>query len=262
MRRILGIVCLISACAQAQTGIAVPRAGCYRDRGGAFRPLGGTAGSFLPGDAAATGVVSAACSESVSVVKTERTLELLDAGLRITGSWQAPAGQVLIGLPRRGTGALVYLNETNQLVRLQPGGPPRALPDAWRQSGLFEDTPLAIGSPDATHMDAVVQTSSGGFLARVSLLTGAVSTWVALPDLNGPAVLMRDRSVIYAAGSNLVIFEHGTEPRSLALPAKPISIELAGDAWVAVQLDDGSPLLAVRVERGREAVFRIPEAER
>jgi len=261
MRRILGIVCLLNACVQAQTGIAVPRVGCYRDRGGAFRPLAGTAGSFLPGAAARTGVVSAACWEAVAVVKTEQTLEILDAGLRTVGSWPAPAGQVLIGLSRSGPGALAYINETGQLLRLQPGSPARALADAWTQSGLFEDAPLAIGSPDRAHMDAVVRTAAGAFLARVSLLNGAVSTWLPLADLDGPAALTPGGAAVYAAGSNLVIFEPGADPRSLPLPARLASIELSGEGWVAVQLSDGSPLLAVRIERGREGVFRIPEAK-
>ena len=74
MRRLLLIFCIAGATAVytcAQSGIEVPGIGMIVDSSRDLRPVQGVAGSFLLGSVSMSGVVSAACSEQLCLIKTD-----------------------------------------------------------------------------------------------------------------------------------------------------------------------------------------------
>ena len=97
-----------AASAYAQSGIGVPRAGCVLDGGGRLGQVAGIAGAFVPGKAIEAGVISATCSERLSLVKTEHELQVRDVELRVTAHRAAPAGAALFALLPDGSGGFVY----------------------------------------------------------------------------------------------------------------------------------------------------------
>src|SRR6202030_4707980 len=89
MTRLLLFFC--SACAWAQSGIEVPAIGVIVDSSGALRQVQGVAGSYLLGPAGMPGVLSAACSEQLCLIKTDSKI------ISTTGEADAPPGPAIFG---------------------------------------------------------------------------------------------------------------------------------------------------------------------
>ena len=122
----------LATAAAAQSGIGVPRTGCALDRGGSLRPLYGTLGSFVPGAAAATRVVSAACSERLTLVKTADALELRDGSLRLLVRRPAPEGPARFAFAPNGASAFVYYPKTHALICVNANGSACVAPPSHR----------------------------------------------------------------------------------------------------------------------------------
>jgi hypothetical protein len=253
MTRHLALICL-SLAAAARGQIGAPQAGCVLDREGALRPLYGIAGIFVPGEAVAQDVVSAACSDKLALVKTGYELELRDAQLRLIARWPAPGGPARFAFPQNGMGALVYYPQTGDLVRIAGSRPPRPLAFA------LPDEVLAIASPDSTHVMAVV--SGGGMrLIRVSLSDGAIDRETGIAGGSGPALLRRDGTLVYGDAAEVVMVRPGGSERRWALPAPASEIYEMGEDLAGIVLARGAPAVLTLAE-GREQVLCLPEAAR
>lgn len=251
-RHLVSICLLLAATGRAQ--ISAPEAGCVVDREGALRPLYGMAGIFVPGEAVTPGVISAACSDRLALVKTEYELELRDAQLHLIARWPAPGGPARFAFPTTGMGALVYYPQTGDLVRINGNRPPRPLAFA------LPDEVLAIASPDSTHVMAVV--SGGGIrLVRVSLSNGAIDQETEIAGGSGPAWLHRDGTLVYGDGAEVVMVRPGGSPRRWTLPAPASAICQVDEHLAGIVLDKGAPAV-LTLEEGRERLLRLPEAAR
>jgi hypothetical protein len=259
MTRRLSILCLCAAAAaHAQSGIGVPRSGCVLDGAGRLGPVFGIAGAFLPGKQVQSGVISAACSERLSLVKTERNLEVRDANLQVSALRPAPAGPALFAFLPNGSGAFVYYPSAHALVRLDGMQPPHQV---TIYDGLDGDV-LAIAAPDAQHLSAVLRSVRGLSVVRISLLTGKPDQEAGFDGAADRALLFADGTLVSVAGTEIRIRRADRTERRLTLPAPAAVIYPMSDRLAGIVPTRGPALAAVRLEHGREQVVCVPEASR
>jgi hypothetical protein len=269
-RRLVAFVLFHSA-ALAETAIQAPSAGCLLGADGALRPVHGIAGAFLAGAPAVSGVISAACSNSLALVKTADALEVRDGSLELLARWDAPGGTALFALPPTGQTGFVYYETNGELLQVDAQSLPRAVLDSQSLGGQV----LAIASPDLLHLIAVVADSSGSRLVRISATNGAIESETPLDNVTGPEALLGDGTVVFADGADLVIrpphaliarvalpgIRLPVVERHIALPAPAVSIGQMGPSWLALRLNDSGAPLAVRIEGGTERTCRVPAME-
>lgn len=280
MTRRLAAFALYLTAALAQPAVEAPRAGCLRGADGALRPVHGIAGALLAGAPAASAVISAACSNSLALVKTEDALEVRDGGLALLARWDAPPGAALFALPRTGQTGFAYFQATGKLVQVDAQSPPRPVLDSQSLGGNV----LAIASPDLFHLIAVVADTPGPRLVRISVTDGTIESQTPLEDVAAPLALLSDGTVIFADGAGLVIRPPGAAvqrlalpairrpgppfgrrpvvtERRMALPAPVVAIDQMGGVWLSVRLADGGAPLALRLDSGRERTCRVAVME-
>ena len=277
MTRRLAVYALYLTAALAQPAVEAPRAGCLRGVDGALRPVHGIAGALLAGAPASWSVISAACSDSLALVKTNDSLEVRDSGLALLARWDAPAGAALFALPRGGQAGFVYYPATGNLVQVGVESPPRTILDSQSLGGRV----LAIASPDLLRLIAVVADTPGPRLVRISAADGMIESQTPLEDVAAPLALLNDGTILFADGAGLVIRPPGAAvgrlalprirplpprqsivtERRMALPSAAVSIDQMGATWLAVRLADGGAPLALRLEGARQRTCRIPTME-
>ena len=277
MPRRLAAFALYLTAALAQPAVEAPHAGCLLGADGALRPVHGIAGALLAGAPAAWSVISAACSDSLALVKTNDSLEVRDSGLQLLARWDAPAGSALFALPRGSQAGFVYYPSTGKLFQVDVQSPPRTVLDSQSLGGNV----LAIASPDLLHLIAVVADTPGPRLVRVSTADGTIESQTPLEDMAAPLALLNDGTVLFADGAGLVIRPPGAAvarmalpkirpmpprqfivtERRMPLPAAPVSISQMSGVWLAVRLADGGAPLALRLEGARQRTCRIPATE-
>ncbi len=232
----------------AQSGdVALPRVGTILAGDGSLRPVYGVAGSFAVGQASATGVLGAACSQGLCVAMTESGL-LVRGGEGEPGGagWEPAAGHgpaphgargsAVIGLD--GGSAWVYFSDTGAFAHWQDGV---LMPLDWRVDGEV----LSI-APDAR---IAVRRDGGVWIVRPE---GGVLD--ALPEAAG-AVLLLDDATVFAAGGEIVIQRADRSQRRFALGGIE-RITPMSDGWV--QVTAGGSVYALRIVAGREALYVIP----
>jgi hypothetical protein len=253
MTRIPAVFCLcVAAAAQAQIG--VPRAGCILDRTGSLGPVYGVPAILMPGTAVASGVISAACSGQLALVKTGSALEVRDSQLRLLARWPAPPGPARLAIGANGAAA-AYFVETRELVAIEGALAPRSLRNA------LPGAVLAIAIAGTQYLDAVVSIGGAAQLVRISLASGAIERAAALAEIaGGPVMLLPDGTLVYGDGANIAILRPGGAERRFALPAPAVSIYAMGNQLAGIAFAAGTGPVALRLEPGRERVFRVPEA--
>jgi hypothetical protein len=256
MTRIPAVFCLCAAVA-AQAQIGVPRAGCVLDRTGSLRPLYGLPAILMPGTGVESGAISAACSDRLALVKTGSALEVRDTELRLVARWPAPPGAARLAVSADGSVA-AYFEQTRELVAIEgAGSPPRPLGHA------LHGEVLAIASTGGQELDAVVLAGGSAQLVRISLANGQIERYTELPHVTGgPVMLLTDGTLVYGDGAKLAIRKPRGEEQRFALAAPAVSIYAMGDQLAGVALAGGMGTLALRLEPGRERLFRVPEAAR
>ncbi|MGE5487607.1 MAG: hypothetical protein ACM3ZB_07285 [bacterium] len=119
------LVCLLLAAAPLLGQIEPARIGCYIDSRRALRAIYGTAGNFVVSEPLRLGVLAAACTDTLTIVKTEAEIE-------VNGTvYAAPAGPARV--------------DPDGLVCYEAGGcerfgPPQASapdPESYRVEGAF-----------------------------------------------------------------------------------------------------------------------------
>jgi hypothetical protein len=257
MIRSLAALCICLGAAWAQSGIGTPRAGCLVGPDGSLRPVDGIAGAFLAGDPAAHGVVSAVCSADRALLKTEDAVEIRDGSLRLLARWSAPAGPALFAFGGDSHTAFVYYPGAREMLWLMGRIPPRPVPGVQSLEGDV----LAIAAPTLRRLLVVVRDQSGLWLVSMSPSDGLIQSRVPLDGVTAPLALRRDGTLVYADGAELVVRPANGAERRMTLPAPALAIGLMGDEWLAVQLPGRRSPAAVRIEPGREGVFRVPHRE-
>ena len=235
----IALLLSVAGCAFAQSGLDTPRLGTMLDRGGALRPVQGVAASVTLGDAVFRDAVSFACGRERCLVKTANAVVDGDR------SAEAPPGNAVFG------DSLVYFEETKQLSRWQDGAlDPIAV--------TIEEEVLSLRKAGQGEVDFAVRRESGVAILRVRIGDGQSELLDVLPEASGPVTLLRD-GVLFATVEELVLRRSdGAERRFPVVGAERMFA--LGENLVQIVTPNG--VLALRVERGRELLFQLPETAR
>jgi len=227
---------IIAASAFAQSGLDTPRLGMMLDRGGALRPVRGVAASVTLGQAVIRDAVSFACGRERCLVKTANSVVDGDR------SAEAPPGNAVFG------DSLVYFAETKQLAR-------------WREGKLepvevtIEGDVLSLRAANDGAIDFAVRRDAGVAILRVRIGDGQTELLDVFPEASGPVMLLRD-GVMLATREELILRRgDGTEQQFQVAGAERMFA--LGENLVQIVTSEGG--FAVRVERGRELLFQMPE---
>jgi hypothetical protein len=245
----------LCAAVAAQAQIGAPRAGCVHGGDGSLRALYGAADVFVPGAAVQSGVVSAACSDRLTLVKTAHALEVRDAELRLMASWSAPRGEARFAFLTGGAAAIVYFAQSGELLQVEADHPPQHIPH-WDALG---DHVLAIASPAAGELAAVSRITGGVRLIRIAMGTGAVLDQADLAGIAGPVVLAADGTLVYAEKTDAVILRPDGRELRFPLPARPVAMYQMDENIAGIDLGSGHAPVALKLRQGR--ALRVPEAE-
>jgi len=234
----IAMLMLIATCAFAQTRLDTPQLGMMLDRGGALRPVKGVAASVMLGDAVLRDAVSFACGRERCLVKTAHAVVDGDR------SAEAPRGNAVFG------DSLVYFVETKQLAR-------------WRDGKLdpiavtVEEEVVSLREAGEGAVDFAVRREEGITILRVRIGDGQTELLDVLPEAIGPVMLLRD-GVVLATRDELVLRRgDGTENRFPVAGAERMFA--LGENLVQIVASDR--VFALRVERGREFLFQLPETK-
>lgn len=230
----LAILLAAALAAFGQSGLNRPFLGQMLDRRQHLRPVYGAGGSFRVGPPVADRVISAACSLTLCLAKTESAVVSMNS---IT---PAPPGDAKIALDS--SGATLYFSETGQFAR-------------WQNGAL---TPLSL----AVNGQVLSMASRPSGLTMALAHSGVV--WItaadgtildSLPAGAGPVILLPNATV-YALSDSLVLRKNdGSE---LQFPAPGITALYAlGDGYVEAI---APPVIyALRTFAGHEQILQLPQ---
>lgn len=139
--------------AAAQTAVSVPAIGMVRDGDGSVRPVLGTAGNFLTGDAVATGVVSAAFAGVSGFIKTDSELLVVDEQMHVIAHYDAPPGRATFRFSVTGRPAVVYYADTGTSLDLGETPDDNAMSVTAADHTLFVRAPGGTERRIAIHFD-------------------------------------------------------------------------------------------------------------
>ncbi|HLJ15929.1 MAG TPA: hypothetical protein VKV15_15635 [Bryobacteraceae bacterium] len=255
----------LAASAFAQPALTAPQVGRIRDNNNTVRPVLGLAGSFIVGDAAESGVVSAAFSSNLGILKTDTALIAVDPQNQVLSTQDAPAGSALISfLALESTGAqpqaLVYFPQSGALLRWS-GSRFDSVPfDATQFAG--DVLSLAVTAVDAATF--LVQRDDGLWLVREDLSIGGINSTEPLPGISAPAFLLSDGSLLYLDSGSLILRRADRTESRHRLPIAAASFEQMADEWIHIrEQNGGNPNqgreFAVRLTKGRERIYELPQ---
>jgi hypothetical protein len=239
--RTIAILLLTALTAAAQIG--VPRLGCFADDQGHMRSVLGVTGNFLIGDPEADNVLSVACSDRLTLIKRDDSLEIRKGDSVTTAP--APAGPAIFGLSTDGSTTLVYYPATSEWFRTN-GSDPQAIP------GPPDGEVLAVGQPE----------SPAAIVGRDGALWIAGAESRPLPDdAAAPVLLLPHGAALYTRGQELVLSRADGSEESIAMDEPPIALEWMGRGWVRVRAASGAHV-ALAVGRGGPGIrpYKLPEA--
>ena len=242
---------LVALAGWAQWQATAPRAGCIRDGDGRLRPLWGIAGNFVPGEAIAEGVISAACRDGRAVVKLGRELLLVDERGVVSGRWQAPPGPALFAYDAAGRPALVYFPEERLLCRL--------LREGLQPLRSFDEEVAAIAWLDPNRALRAVRRDGAIELVEFVPEDPASDVLVERLPWDGPVLALDDGNLLVADRSRLLLGQADGSFRSYSMPDVVTALRPLGDGWIEAELAGGSVRFAVRSTRGELAMFVLPE---
>jgi len=198
-----------------------------------LHPLYGAGGSFRAGPPVASQVLSAACSLTLCLAKTESAIVSANSTI------PAPPGDAKIALDS--LGATLYFPQTGQFARWQKGLSPLSL--------AVNGSVLSIAMRTSGLTLAVLRSG-------VVLITATDGTILdSLPAANGPVLLLPD-TTIYVASDSLVLRKNdGSE---LRFPAPGVTDLFAlGDGYV--EAITATTIYALQTFPGHEQLLQLPE---
>jgi len=223
------LLCLVVCVASGQI-IEPPKLGCLRDRNQQLRTAAGVAGSFLIGAPERGGILSAGCSGRVRLVKTATAVFLLDQANRILEGRAAPPGPARFTFSPDGSPDLVYFPETGEAWR-------------WKNGEMLQIDAPPMRAPDGSRIrlepqDVVIE-RDGEPEVRLPLPA-------PLADARGSEALIpsRDRAPL---------------GRGAVVNTSVLEMEWMSEEWIHLRTREGEPMLALRIARGRERIFVLPE---
>ena len=192
------------------------------DSSGSLRSVQGVAGNFLVGSPIVSGVLSAACSEQLCLVKADSKI------LSATGQAEAPPGPAIFGLDR--DTAIIFFPQSQTFAR-------------WRGNIL---EPL-----DWTVDDDVLSIRVGND-KNAKIEIALRRDWAGVTD--GPVLLLPD-GVLFATADELVLRHRDASEMRFELTGAE-SITVMGPNYAAIRA--GATTFALRLDQGHEQLFLLP----
>jgi hypothetical protein len=256
MRTILATFSIMAGVASAQT-LTSPQAGFMQDAANSFRPVYGIAGNFLPGEAVAGGVVSAAYSGSFGLFKTSAAVVVTDRAGSIVATNSEPDGPALFAFTRAGEPALVFMPAANTLLAWDGGA---FDPVPFDPTTLAGSAVLSIAAPHPGHTSMIVQREDGLWDVRVQLATGEIDAQTAIPGVAAPVLMLANRELVYSDVNGIVLrSSDGTERHiSAQLPAN-FTLQQMGEGWIQLRDLGSRQQFAIRITPNREQYYQLPE---
>ncbi|MCE5307940.1 MAG: hypothetical protein LLG20_09865 [Acidobacteriales bacterium] len=244
----------------AQAPLDRPRIGYLADRGGALRPLYGTAANFILGEPLSDGVVSCASSNTSALVKTRDEVILIVANGEAINRWAAPGESALFAFYAGGAPALVYIPESLQLARMVEDRLETVPVDPERLGGEV----AAIAARDRFHALVAVARGDQIWLAGISTENGEVTGERLLAGVTGRVHLLEDESVLFQENADLVWRANDGNEKRFPLAGEIRSFAPLGAGWVAISVQhdraSGPTRYGLRLDAGREGIYQLPEA--
>jgi len=260
MSALLAALSFLAVSAWAQPAITPPQVGFMQDTAGSLRPVHGLAGNFLVGEPIAAGVLSAAFSGSFGLAKTDSTVIVTDWQGKAIATSDASAGPALFAFASDGRPALAYWFRSKTLLRWSGATLTHVRLDG---AAIAADDVLSIAEPDPDHTAMLVKRKDGVWDVRILLATGAVDSQTALPAVTAPACMLVNGNVVSSDDVGLVV--HKTDGSVVHLAARlPVSFSLQqmGDGWLQLWDLGSGAQFAVRLTKGREGFYALPEVNR
>ena len=236
----------------SEARLSVPRATCLVSPTGQLRPLFGVPGGYVLGEPARAGVLSVACGDGFTLVKTAQALEWFDADGQPARRWPAPGGPALFGLAADAARAVVYLPGSGHWF-LADKGDLRLLRAALREHE--EVLSVALVGRDSI---AVVSRRSGRLWFSRGGLDGFLEEERELAEAVAPILVLPDGAIAWGAGEGIVLQQQAGARRYVPLPAPPAELG-AAEHGIYVQLAGGQGRLLVRLSEDRTDLYRLPE---
>jgi hypothetical protein len=218
----------------AQSGITQPQMGVIIDGLERARPVFGVSASVTLGNSVASAAVSAACSDSLCVLKTWDAI--VAGGFRT----KAPPGPALIAID--GQTALVYFPRIEKLAR-------------W-QGDTLEPLALKVSG-------AVVGLRSNAGAAQFAVRRNG-ATWIvdgedqaidSLPSASGP-IMLTAWGAMYTDGDDVVLRRSDRSELRFSVPGARSFVAMATNY---VQIRAARSSHALRIDFGQERIFQLPE---
>jgi hypothetical protein len=256
MKALLATLWLLAAVASAQTGLTPPRAGFMQDAANSFRPVYGISGNFLPGDAVAGGVISAAYSGSYGLFKTSTAIVVTDRTGAIVASTSETDGPALFAFTRTGEPALAYLAAANTLLAWDGAA---FNPVSFDPTTLAASAVLSISAPHPGHAAMIIQRSDGLWEVRVELATGDIDAQTALSGVVPPVLMLATGDLVYSDVNGIVVRRSaGTEVHITAQLQGSFALQQMGEGWIQLRDLGSLQQFAIRITQDREQYYQLP----
>ena len=214
-----------------------PRVGCVVDARGEVRTLWGFRANFILGEAATSGAVSAACSDSFGLVKTGEELLVMDRAGVVVHRREAVSGTAILGFDDRGTPAFAYLHSSRQILHWEGSG--------WeRWDVAMEQSPVAIAA-QGEHLLALVRREDELYLLRVAS-DGQSAVLARVASSARHAVLYPSGAFVLAEEQSVVVHRADGRQQRLDVSTPVIGLHAMSSQWVRVQFEAQSMGLLLR----------------
>lgn len=254
-RAIVGFL-LTATLAFAQSGLGTPRAGVLRDPSGHLHALWGIRGSFFLGPQWLEGALSMSSSGAYTVVKNEEGVLVFDNGMELVASQTASGSEALFAFSPGGAPFVAYVPDTSDIYRWLGNSFERV---TW-PDGRIRGTPLAIAAADTGAVAVVVKRGDSLWMAKHALNNGRVLHESMLPGVTDPVYLHHDGTLVYKRPETdeLAVLWKGRIEQRLPFAGAVLGFERIGREWVRLIDNEGSSGLALRLECGQVALYRLP----
>lgn len=239
------ILILLLAGQFAPADVAEPKIGWVWSPDGTLETISGVAAGMVRGARIAERVANSAYTGDFGLIKLETSLRLADGT-----EFDAPAGPAVIGFDAGGNSAYVWFSSASSFAKVTVDGL------VW----LRVNVAAIDGDVIAVHAATLfVKRPDGIHEVRIRESDGAIA-WDAYLGLDTPAaVVLKDGTLVYAAGHALIARDAAGAERRIEFEGVIRSLLLMGDGWVQVVADD-SALKALRVTPDILRLYEVPEA--
>lgn len=260
MHRILLGILLTATFAFSQSGISTPSAGLLRDSSGALRAVFGIRGNFFLGPQWMEGALAASYSGSFAVVKSEDGVFVFDSGMGLVASQSVGGSDALFAFSGDGSPLVAYIPDLGVMYRW--------CGNSFHQldwpAGWLQGRPLAIAAADDGAVAVVVEREDSVWLVKLALDNGRILYQAMLPGISGPVYLQHDGTFVYPTEetNELVLRWRGEFEQRMPVSGEVTGFERIGRYWIRVLGEPGSADLALRLEQGHAALYRLPGGNR